>query len=265
MAETIQPTIEKISPEMAEQWLASNTHNRPLRNRQVEFLRGVIQRGEWFLNGDAIRFDETGTLIDGQHRLWAIALSETPVESLVIRGLKRAAQLTIDVGTRRNLADQLRMMGQSNPLNLAAALVGKWRYDNGLIRTSQRPTIQQALSLLEANPDLEESVKVHETLRRANLRVMAGAGGFLHYEFSSVDPDAAEDFYERLKTGTNLTKTSPVLHLRNRLLAGKTSAVVQSALFIKAWNAFVMGEEVKQLMWRPVGTGAEAFPVVVKP
>jgi hypothetical protein len=35
-----------------------------------------MQQGEWYLGCDAIGFDETGTLINGQHRLYAVIQSE---------------------------------------------------------------------------------------------------------------------------------------------------------------------------------------------
>ncbi len=259
---TITAEIMTVSPKKAEDWLSANTHNRPLRNRQVEFLRGVIERGEWQLNGDAVRFDADGTLIDGQHRLWAIALGETSVKMMVVRGLASDAQMTIDMGARRSLADHLRLEGYTNASRLAALMVAKWRWDNDLYQTTARPTIAQAMAVLEDNPTLVDSCKVwakgHLTYHSS-----VGAIGLLHYECSSIDEEAADEFFDRLADGVGLAKDSPILHLRERLIVSRLSAVMQAALTIKAWNAYVEGRKVEKLLWRAVGSQAEAFPELV--
>lgn len=65
--------VVKITPAMARQWLERNTDNRPLRRTKVEGLRQSFMRGEYVRTHVGIAFDEHGTLLDGQHRLAAIA------------------------------------------------------------------------------------------------------------------------------------------------------------------------------------------------
>lgn len=252
--------IVNITPAKAEQMLAANTHNRPLRQRTVEQLQGAIERGEWLFNGDAIRFDNEGVLVDGQHRLWAIALGTTTVRCLVVRGLEQESQMTMDLGTRRNLGDQLRLMGYKSTSNLAAILVSKWKLDNGLMQTTAKPTIQQALRVLEENPTIVDSVKAYNNLRQGTAMSTSSVLGMLHYECMSIDQAAAETFFGRLGDGVGLEANDPIYKLRERLMATKTSVVQQAALTIKAWNLFMEGRKVESLMWKAVGTSAEAFP-----
>lgn len=262
-----KPTTEvrKISPKMAEDWLASNTHNRPLKDRVIDKLKGAIERGEWYLNGDAIRFDTHGTLQDGQHRLWAIALAERTdaydgkgVETLVVRGLDPDAQMTMDMGTKRRLADHLKLMGYNSALTLGSVINLKWRLDNGLIRGTQVPTVQQALHVLQENPELDEATKF---IGRWRNRFHGGAQvGLLWYEFTQRDADAAEAFFSGVLDGVLLQKDSPVYALRRQLEGSKLGSLMLMALTIKAWNAYMEGKEVDRLVWRPVGKHAEPFP-----
>jgi anti-sigma28 factor (negative regulator of flagellin synthesis) len=261
--------VMTVTPEQATAWLEGNVHNRALRQRRVDDLAAAIQRGEWQLNGDAIRFDANGTLLDGQHRLWAIALAETPVESLVIRGLERGSQETMDMGARRNLGDVLRLRGHSNPMNLAAAVAYWWRYENGYVRVpTARPSIPQALQVLEDHPTLPEVVAdTWQVVRR--FRIPQGPASAAWYEFHSIDSERADAFFESLTTGAALPEGSPILALRRWLerrasgeQAGgvRADAVVVHALFVKAWNAYRAGHPVDRLSWKATGMKAEGFP-----
>lgn len=262
----IEAKVMKITPQMAEEWLGRNSHNRPIRNARVEELVGVIERGEWFLNGDSIRFDANGVLSDGQHRLWAIALSGITVESLVVTGLASEAQETIDVGARRNLKDVLSLRGETNASMLAAVLNVKWKLDQGLIRTTRRPSIQQALAVLDANPALRDAKGAANKIGD-RFKVSSAVVGVCWYEFQSIDPDDADVFFEKLATGVALQEGEAILALRRYMetqTAGgpgaKSSALMTHALFIKAWNYYREGRHIERLMWRAAGTNAEPFP-----
>ena len=94
-----------ITPEQAKEWLKSNTLNRPLRMRRVAALVRDIKAGNFYLTHQGIAFDEEGNLLDGQHRLTAIALAEMPATMNVTFGLPREAMVAVDVGATRNIAD----------------------------------------------------------------------------------------------------------------------------------------------------------------
>lgn len=250
-----------ITPEMAADWLNHNTHNRTLRNRDVENLKDAILRGEWKYNGDAIRFDVHGTLIDGQHRLWAIVLAETAVESLVIEGLPSDTQFTIDNGAKRKLSDHLKLMGFSNSVALAATINMHWRIQNELVRTARVPTVQQALEIVRHHPELEEATKMANRWHR-RLRGSTAGIGALYHEFASRDADAADAFFEGIIEGTALNKESPLYALRRQIETSNLGTIMLMALMIKAWNAYIEGRSLTTLSWRPVGKHAEPFPEI---
>lgn len=96
-------TEELITPEMAEQYLTKNTNNfRKLNFNKVKLYASDMRNGRWEYNGDPIRFNNEGILIDGQHRLNAIVMSHTSVKCVVERGVESNI---IDIGFIRTSQD----------------------------------------------------------------------------------------------------------------------------------------------------------------
>jgi hypothetical protein len=110
--------------------------NRHVNQRHVDLLADDMKKGRWVENGVGIVLDEEGYLIDGQHRLWAVATSGVTIRSLVVTGVNREMALpTINVNQRgRSLADVITMdppvPGKhiSNPRVLQAAVKWLHRY-----------------------------------------------------------------------------------------------------------------------------------------
>lgn len=271
----MEPTTEikveviEVTPAQAEIWLGHNSHNRNIRPKKVAELVGAITRGEWQTNGDAIRFDVNGVLLDGQHRLQAIAEAKLPVTSLVVKGLAPEAQETCDMGARRKLGDMLRLRGESAPLTLAAVINGFWRWTNGYVRSpSTTPTVAQAMKTLTDFPDLREATQFAQRFN-AHFRSASGPIGACWAVFNSIDTEANDVFWEKLLVGTNLETTHPIWHLREYFIEqakGQTmrgtrgNAVIMHALIVKAWNAYRQGLEINGLRWVAAGRTAESFP-----
>lgn len=252
-----------ITPAQAEKWLSGNVHNRTLRSNRVDQLKEAIDRGEWQFDGSPIRFGTDGVLLDGQHRLWAIFLSGQTCKAVVIRGLDQESQLVMDVGSRRSLADHLKLRKYPDPARLAAALNLKWKLDNNELRSAVKPTFTQALQVLDDHPDMTGSVSFCHTHR--NHVNYGGTAPFIvmHYEFTSRDSDAAEAFFHGLVTGEDLHAGDPVYTLRRALETNeRPSNPHLMAWMIKAWNAYLDGVKMDRLIWRPVGTRAEQFPTI---
>lgn len=105
-------TFEIISPEMAAHILTqNNTNNRKINQACVRRYASDMLMGNFSVNGDTIRFYEDGTLADGQHRLLACVLSNVPLQTYVVRGLKKEVLPTIDCGKQRNMVETLNMIG----------------------------------------------------------------------------------------------------------------------------------------------------------
>lgn len=116
----MQINVETITPADAKRYLLSNRGNRNIRQRHVENLARDMATGAWVTNGDAIRFNCDGQLLDGQHRLSAIIKADRAIESVVIRGLDKTARLTMDAGAKRHAGDQLQFFGVKNAAKVAS-------------------------------------------------------------------------------------------------------------------------------------------------
>jgi hypothetical protein len=260
------PKVETITPQEAERLLEANEHNRNLRQAWVDSLAGMMSRGEWTLNGETIKLAEDGTLLDGQHRLAAVVAANVTLETVVVRGLPMAAQDTVDIGRGRRLADVLAIEGFVDAHALAAAVNFLHRY-----RTQRRldtsrstaPTPQQALALIEATPDLPESVRVARRVAKeigGPLGIFAG----LHSVFRDVDRTATDEFFESLETGLQLKRGDPVWHLRRHILRPRRdrhyaqTPYYMAALVVKAFNYRRAGRTVELLAFK----SKERFPVV---
>jgi hypothetical protein len=270
-AAQVDVQVIKITPKLAEDWLGKNSHNRPLRNKDVERFAGAMERGEWMLNGDAIRFSADGeTLLDGQHRLWAIIESGVTIDSVVAWGIEQAAQATMDMGARRNLKDVLALRGEPQASRLASAISLFWRRTQGLTRQpGAKPSPAQAIALLEEHRGLRDAVQVAGKLLN-RFHMSAAVAAVAYYEFVQIDSEAADVFYEKLSSGAGLVEGDPILALRRWLerqgmvgSGARSNAITSHAMMIKAWNAAREGRHVEKLQWRPVGIPIEADLVAV--
>ena len=116
--------IEKITPELAQEYLKRNAVNRKPSQLRINAFAYDMQHGAWQLNGEAIRFDSSGNLRDGQHRLYAIAKSGVPIEICVMRGIDDSVSI-YDRGRSRSTYDALIISGfdkdLANNVNVAVA------------------------------------------------------------------------------------------------------------------------------------------------
>lgn len=106
----IKYQIQKITPEEAKEIL-KNHNSKNYRKRKpnvINLYTKEITEGRWMFNGDTIRFDSNGELIDGQNRLEAIVKSNIPLEFIVVEGLDPECSQTIDIGYKRSAEDYLK-------------------------------------------------------------------------------------------------------------------------------------------------------------
>ena len=84
----VETKWEVITPEIAREMLTHNTNNyRAISKTVVSRYVDEIQGNCWEANGDTIVFNEDGVLLNGQHRLTAVAEAGKPIVSLVVRGI----------------------------------------------------------------------------------------------------------------------------------------------------------------------------------
>lgn len=107
-------TQETITPKMAQEYLKCNVANyRSISRQRVMSYSNDMLNGSWQSNGEAIKFDEQGNLLDGQHRLHAIVKAGVPVNMIVIRGLGQETNI-FDIGMGRSLGQIAQASGFTN-------------------------------------------------------------------------------------------------------------------------------------------------------
>ena len=263
---TEQIEIVDVTPQLAADWLALNLHNRNMRQRVVRAYAADMLAGNWKWNGDAVRFADDGTLLDGQHRLAAVADSGCTVRMLIVRGLPGSAQETVDGGAKRRFSDVLKLRGEPQAQCLASIVrrVTLWEAGQRGTEGKYAPTTSQMFRTLEKYPWLRDLASPSHQVAYAS-GLPASIIGFGWWAFSLIDAEDAEGFFERLKTGENISRGNPVYELRvaarnSRSVRGQRSERYLTAILIKAWNAYRDGREILALNFRPGGDRPERFP-----
>ena len=271
ISNTIKTEVVTITPEMARKLLEQNTRNRKVSNANYATVYEAMTSGEWELNGEAIKIARDGKILDGQHRLLVCAENETPFQTLIVYGLESATQDTMDTGKSRTAADVLAIEGYPSASNLATITLGVIRSERWGLRaatygssTAYPVTPRQVLARVKEDPNLVDLSRYAASIRKCGLS--AKIAGVLYYHFSKIDADDAQFFFDTLRDGDGLVRGNPIHTLREHLLAlrdnqrGKLNSTYMAAVVIKAWNKYRLGEECKQLRFRPGGANPEKFP-----
>lgn len=265
--------IETITPLKAQMWLETQTSNRACSRSTVRRYAAAIRRGEWELNGEAIKFDPAGKLIDGQHRLNAVVLAESPIKSVVIRGLNGKAFETFDTGKNRSISDLLSLYGFANCHVLASLSRMLYNY-----QVSGNPALNPSVNLRVSGPLLASFVRdpsrteaLVSAAREGQQRFVKGSffspglAAFLWYVTHKSDPVIADEFFDAMKSSIREDDPASLLSARiakSRLQKTTTSMEEACALSIKAWNAFAQNLPMKLLKHKMVGARLDKFPSI---
>lgn len=256
----------RITPQKAEEMLATMGPNRSLKQARVSALVADMIDDRWQDNGETIKLAKNGKLIDGQHRLEAIIRSGKALPMLVAHNVPSVAMVTIDTGAIRSFGDHLQIVGTSRTTSgaLSGALSFLWTHEKGgVLRSTVKPTHQQLHETLELHPDIRDSVEWVCAKRWRHVGLQPRLGVFLHYVFSRRDPDLADLFFDALHSGENIKATDPVYRLRERMIRDAMSTSTPwvgttYALIVKAWNFTRRKLSPKVLKWM----SNEEFPEI---
>ncbi len=243
----------QVTPDLAAQWLGRNKKNRNIRVAVVQGLAEAELRGEWQLNGETIKIDWDGNLLDGQHRLTSIVKSGMTLPCLVVTGLDPAVLDTIDQGLKRQFADYLVMEGQKYAAGIAATTRLLWQFENKKLvigRDAKQPTIIQLRDCLAANLDLLDVMPLAYALND-ELGLARSMAAFTYLLCRRKSRDAADEFFDQLRSGSYLEEGDAIWILRRHLLKARMDQTrkirpeVKGAWIIKQWNAWRKGKGLK--------------------
>lgn len=249
-----QASVQTITPKLAHDWLEKfNQGNRPVSQAVVDKYADDMKHGRWQLNGEPIIFGMDGRLLNGQHRLWACALSGTNFQTIVTRGITDEAFRTLDSGKNRSTADALYLLGhQKYSTRIAAAAKFCWLYENTNVYGEHNAPRQLIINYVEENQGLIPIVS-GICGNQSAISTFASPISAVCYIGSHSRPDRVEDFYKPMMDGAGLTSGDPRLALRNKIIQEGSDR--QSSMrgwdrmmyVTMAWNAFCKGKTLTKV------------------
>lgn len=271
---TKTPTARLIdlTPALAESLLAKNPRNRKFSGANYGTVKRAIERGEWLVNGEAIKVSENGYILDGQHRCRAVVETGITIRTFIIEGLPDETQDTMDTGKSRSLGDILAIHGEANATSLAALvrktiITERWgvKAATAGTGTGYPLTNRECLEWLKLNGWVRDYVHPGRKIGRSTP-ISGTLAGVLMRLFDNLDTEDSNYFWARLEDGLELTEDSPIYVLRrafrimNEDNKGERNQRYVAAITIKAWNAYRAGESIGLLKFRTGGAKPEAFP-----
>lgn len=267
----ITVSLEEVTREISEQWMARNIRNRKLKKATARRLAAALARSEWKFTGETIKFDRHGNLLDGQHRLEACIESGVSFVALVVWDLDPDVFVILDSGDSRKPADVLHIDGNEEA-GVKAAITRWHRFyvENKTLNVegSKHPSRQQIIDYYHGHKEaMDWAVTNGCSIWKRPPRLLSKAEWcFLFLVFGELDREDAYLFLQALSEGTGLKEDDPIYQLRQKLIENvssrhrKMEMSSKMALCIKAWNLYRRGKTVKNLVWRAVGPAGESFP-----
>lgn len=221
----------EISAELATRLLERNTNNRPPKERSIaQFARDMLAK-RWDPDASDIKFDWNGVLFDGQNRLIACMLSEASFPTLVRTGLNPASKRHVDTGTKRTVADMLRMEQVEGKVTSIGAAVTLWvRYADRVINFNGkrlanksgggRPgqqlflTHDEILDFLQKHPTIKAMASLGESVRRQAMPAIPSSAILCFLAMAAEkDEEETRRFAERLINGEITGPGDPMIAL----------------------------------------------------
>lgn len=262
--------IVEVTPDLARTLLERNESNRtPTQGRISSYAKQMLA-GEWTLNGETIKIDNEGRLIDGQNRLSAVVKAGVAVTMEISVGMPTTSFTTIDTGKCRTAGDIVSIYGKQNASVIAAALKMIIEYERGFSigRSNGRysdSSVGNARAFDITNKDIEMALTKYANIevflpQRKQVQTLGYKPLFaaLHYLMSTYDSEMAEKFFTNLYHGEfmqdgKLKRDAKIKDLREELMRmyanrhdkRNCSTWTIASMVIKTWNGFVTGSPVR--------------------
>jgi hypothetical protein len=248
-----------ITPEQAKDLLEGQPPQRPVQNSAVQRFMADMQRGAWEATHQGLAFDESGLLLDGQHRLWACFMSGHAFTTMVFFNEPRVLFDVLDGGNVRTPAQLAQQKGQfGNPAEANSGVAAArflWAFDMGknpvFAATFPGFSSRVADAVLLNHPGISEMIAAIPASRLRPFALPRGATVALFALFHEVNAELAAVFLHEIATGENLTDGDPALTLRNSGLSAKTRMGTANRDMVyrlaRAWNARCAGRRLERL------------------
>jgi len=257
----------ELTPMLAEKLLRSMPINRHVRKAHVQTLAQDIRNGRWVANGETLKVNQRGELIDGQHRCLAVAETGTTIPVVIVYDVPNdESQLTIDTGAPRRFSDYLSIKGVPNAITVAGLTRAVWAWKlkgTSIYATPEKASSQVLWATLEQHPEIHD-ISRHATKMRA-VDAPFTVTGLCYWLFSAIDQEDCDFFFDRLMDGQGLFQGDPIYALRSQLASSKEHRGSRNVrwmlgLTIKAWNKYRRGETLDRVVFKTGGARPEKMP-----
>lgn len=266
----------ECTPARSQILLERNVSNRHPNEADIKgYVRDLAGR-HWSNNGDTMKIDHHGNLIDGQKRAMAGIRAGKTFDVFLVLNVKSARD--INRPQRETDGDKAKRLGLGFANPNCAAMIGKlierrerdlFPWDNSFKVTSYE--LEQRL--IKGQAEIQEALDIGVTpfhKARGVLKIHACYGFIAMLLMERTPKSAVREFFQRLCTGAEIPKGSPILTLRRRLEVDKTgkssgrgAKVLNEQdkcfLIMRTYSAVRKGERLTSLQLPREGVTRENF------
>jgi hypothetical protein len=260
---TICTTYQDVDPDLAMKWLEGNVHNRKIDQKWVDYLAAEMTAGRWKTTHQGIAFDGSGTLIDGQHRLWAVIQSGCTIHVAVTHGLRIEDIDNIDDNHPRSKATRMTLTRQFGSQGVSKNHVATLSEAIAGLNGSCSLTYHQLRDQMEQHVDAARYAVSHVSGKVKGIGV-AYVRAVVLRAWYSVDLDMLERFCRVLSSGIpESSDDAAIIRLRDQLITvgGVKNPILRRELYAKVervLTAWLKGEN--RTVIRPVLQEYFPFP-----
>lgn len=244
------------------------SNNREIKWWKAEHHATAMKLGKWDYNGPKMNFTSDGHLMDCQHRLLAIILSDTVQTFHLEGGFPPENIRSIDTGTVRSAKDLLKMKGiLTHPETMAAAIKNIIQFNKfGRIYGNVHGTKVDNMAVNDFIESTTENIKQLASYCELGIKqyhhenpyFSQSQWGFLYYILARTKGrrDAADLFITALTSGKQITDrgpTGPIYHCMRLLRSWDKSKfagmkpghqlTLKIKYVIEYWNCYVTGDK----------------------
>lgn len=256
----MQVVIETITPAKAVEYLKTSLGNRPISDSRVNDYAECLKNGKWLSNGETVKFDDGGHLMDGHHRLLAIEQAGIPLQTVVCRGIQPEAFVTIDQGRSKTLGQLLAMQNVEN-YNIVASVIGGNRtlVLNGRLWTNNGAKVKGTNNaeyydeyMRDAKGYQEAAAFAREMYQKARMLRPAWIGSLYYFltHTGCYKKEYVANFFRGVcnlnTSGINAADELRYFIIRNDRKEKRLEDSYLFAIVCKAWNYYVNNKPVKR-------------------
>lgn len=263
-----------ITPEIAAEILAKcNIANRNIDPARVAAYASDIRNNDFSVNGETLKFSKRMRLMDGQHRLKAVVMSQMPIMSYVIADLEDTKEvfMTIDGGKPKSPGFHLKASGRANPTQLSATVASLRSYELGATGTAwRRPTTRERDRLVDkyGEQNIIDGIRAAQRCRINHRTALSALYVLGKIADANLRTNSTESFFAELDGTAATLAGQPAFALRNLYLNATfqrrtLTPVAELALAVKAWNLHARGMSCHHLRWRTKQSPDEPMPNLI--